>query len=329
MSALGPTLQAFFTDRLIRQRHASPQTVASYRDTMRLLLAFAQQRLTKQPCQLQFEDIDTELITAFLEHLQHERGNTARTRNNRLAAIHSVFRFAALRHPEHAALIERVLAIPPARFKRALITYLTATEVDALLLAPDRSTWTGRRDHALLLLAVQTGLRASELIGLTRGDVHLDTGAHISCLGKGRKERITPLTKGTVAVLRSWLAEHDRHADAPLFPARHGGRLTRDALERRIARHLATAAGKCPSLSEKHITMHTLRHTAAMQLLHAGVDSSVIALWLGHESVETTQIYLHADLALKERALARTTPPNTPTPRYKPPDTLLAYLQSL
>jgi integrase/recombinase XerD len=329
MSALGPTLQAFFTDRLIRQRHASPHTVASYRDTMRLLLAFAQQHVGKRPSKLAFEDIEAELVAAVLDYLEQKRGNSARTRNNRLAAIHSLFRFAALRHPEHAALIERVLEIPPKQFERALVTYLTPTEVDRLLLAPDRSRWTGRRDHALLLVAVETGLRASELTGLVCADVHLGIGPHISCVGKGRKERITPLTKDTVAVLRPWLAERKAQADHPLFPARHSGQLTRDGLERRLAKHVAIAVAECPSLSEKKVTLHTLRHTAAMRLLHANVDSAVIALWLGHESIETTQIYIHADMALKEQALARTTPPSTSPRRYQAPDTLLGFLESL
>jgi integrase/recombinase XerD len=329
VSVFAPTLQAFFIDRLIRQRRASPHTIASYRDTMRLLLAFAEPRVGKCPSRLAIEDIDAKLVGAFLDHLERERGNCARTRNARLAAIHSLFRFAALRHPEHAALIERVLAIPPKRFERALVTWLAENEVDALLAAPDRSRWTGRRDHALLLVTVQTGLRASELLALVRGDVNLDTGAHISCLGKGRKERITPLTKTTVAVLRAWLAEHNGRTDDPLFPARHGGRLTRDGLERRLARHMSVAVEKCPSLGEKQVTMHVLRHTAAMRLLHAGVDTSVIALWLGHEQPETTQIYLHADLALKERALARTTPLNGKPGRYRPPDPVLAFLESL
>jgi len=329
MSALAPTLQAFFTDRLIRERHASPHTIASYRDTMRLLLAFAQQRLAKQPSWLELEDIDVDLIRAFLEHLERDRGNTARTRNNRLAAIHSLFAFAALRHPEHAAHIQRVLAVPPKRFERALITWLSDTEVDALLAAPDRSRWTGRRDHALLLVATQTGLRASELIGLACSDVHTETGAHISCLGKGRKERITPLTKNATTVLRQWLAERRAQPTEPLFPARHGGSLTRDGLERRLAKHVALATTSCPTLGTKHVTMHTLRHTTAMRLLHAGVDTTVIALWLGHESVETTQIYLHADLALKERALARTNPAGSPLSRYRAPDSLLAFLEAL
>ncbi|MGH2780802.1 MAG: tyrosine-type recombinase/integrase [Thermoleophilaceae bacterium] len=329
MSTLAPTLQSFFSDRLLRQRHASPHTVAAYRDTFRLLLAYAERKLGRQPCQLAIADLDAPLIAGFLDHLEHERGNSVRTRNARLAAIHSLFRFAALRHPEHAALIQRVLAIPPKRFGRTLITHLTPPEIDALLKSPDRTTWTGRRDHALLLVAIQTGLRASELTGLTCSDVHLESGAHLSCRGKGRKERITPLTATTVAALRTWLAERAGQPADPLFPTRRGRQLSRDALERRLSKHTRIAVRGCPSLHDKKITPHVLRHTAAMQLLHAGVDTTVIALWLGHERVDTTQIYLHADLSIKERALARTTPPHTPPGRYRPPDTLLAFLESL
>jgi integrase/recombinase XerD len=329
MSALAPTLEVFFTERLIRQRQASPNTVAAYRDTMRLLLSFAAERLGKQPSQLEVDDLDAPLIGAFLDHLERERGNGVRTRNARLAAIRSLFRYAALRHPEHAAVIERVLAIPPKRFERNLVTFLSEEEVAALLAAPDRATWTGRRDRAMLMLAAQTGLRASELTGLRCADVHLGRGPHVDCLGKGRKQRITPLTSATVAVLRVWLAERGAQAEDPLFPTRTGGRLSRDGLERRLAKHTVSAALACPSLAEKKVTAHVLRHTTAMRLLQAGVDTSVIALWLGHEQVETTQIYLHADLAIKERALARTTPADAKPGRYRPPDTVLAFLAAL
>jgi site-specific recombinase XerD len=329
MSALAPTLQAFFTERLAGQRNASPNTISAYRDTLRLLLAFAARQLHCQPCELDLGDLDAGLIAAFLTHLETERGNSVKTRNARLAAIHSLYRYAALRHPEHAQDIQRVLAIPLKRSDRALVTFLDQEEIDALLAAPDRSTWTGRRDHALLLTAIQTGLRASELTSLRCGDVHLSTGAHVSCLGKGRKQRITPLTTVTVAVLRIWLAERIGDPDSPLVPTSRGREISRDGLERRLAKHLDTATPRCPSLREKKITLHTLRHTAAMQLLHADVDTTVIALWLGHERVNTTQIYLHADLALKERALARTKPPGTKPGRYQPPDATLAFLQAL
>ena len=329
MSLLAPTLQAFFTDRLQRQRQASPHTVAAYRDTFRLLLDFTTRRLSVEPSQLNVDDLDAPLIADFLDYLERDRGNSARTRNARLAAIRSLFRYAALRHPEHAAVIERVLAIPPKRFERRLVAFLQESEADALLAAPDRRTWTGRRDHALLAVALQTGLRASELTGLQCADVHLGVGPHIHCLGKGRKHRITPLTKVTVDVLRIWFVERAGQATEALFPTRTGRRLSRDALERRLAKHTASAAGASPALRDKRVTLHVLRHTAAMRLLHAGVDTSVIALWLGHEQVETTQIYLHADLALKERALARTTPANTNAGRYQPPDAILAFLDAL
>jgi integrase/recombinase XerD len=329
VTALAPTLQAFFTDRLARQRHASPHTIAAYRDTWRLLLAFAAANTGKQPSGLEITDLNAPLIGAFLDHLEADRGNSARTRNARLAAIHSLFRYAALRHPEHAEVIARVLGIPPKRYDKALVTWLTEPELAALLAAPDRATWAGRRDHALILLTAQTGLRISELTGLNLGDLHLGTGAHVSCHGKGRKDRITPLTTTTVAVLRTWIAERGGHPGQPLFPNRTGGRLSRDAIEHRLAKHTATAAARCPSLNAKTITAHTLRHTAAMRLLHAGTDTSVIALWLGHEQAETTQIYLHANLELKERALARTTPPNARPGRYRPPDKLLAFLEAL
>ena len=329
MSTLAPTLQAFFTDRLARQRQASPHTIAAYRDAIKLLLTFAAQQTGKPPSRLDIADLDAPLIGAFLNQLETGRGNSTRTRNARLAAIHSLFRYAALRHPEDAAVIARVLAIPPKRFDKALITYLTGQEITALLAAPDQDTWTGRRDHALLMLACQTGLRATELTSLTIGDVHLGTGAHVSCLGKGRKQRITPLTATTTAVLGGWLAERAGQTADPLFITRRGTPLSRDALERRIARYTATAALTCPTLREKKVSPHVLRHSAAMQLLHAGVDTTVIALWMGHENVATTQVYIHADLALKERAIARTAPQDTPPGRYQPPDAVLAFLDGL
>jgi site-specific recombinase XerD len=329
VTSLAATLQAFFTDRLIRQRQASPHTIAAYRDTLRLMLVFASARRGTEPSKLGLGDLDAPLIRAFLDHIEHQRKNGVRTRNARLAAIRSLFRYAALRHPEHAIVIERVLAIPPKRFDRRLVTFLTEPELDALLAAPARSTWTGRRDHALLGLAAQTGLRVSELIGLRRADIHLGTGAHVNCLGKGRKLRITPLTSSTVAVLRVWFAERAGRPEDPLFTSQTGRALSRDALEHRLAKYVEIASHTCPSLGQKNITMHVLRHTAAMRLLRAGTDTSVIALWLGHEQIETTQIYLHADMELKERALAKITPPNTAPGRHRPPDKLLAFLEAL
>jgi integrase len=329
VSALAPTLQAFFTDRLLAQRGASPNTVAAYRDSFRLLLAFATERTGKQPCQLDIADLDAPLVAAFLEHLEHDRHNSVRTRNNRLAAIHALFGYAALRHPEHAASIQRVLAIPTKRFERNLVTYLTDDEVDALLAACDRTTWTGRRDHAMLLLAIQTGLRISELTRLTIADVVVGTGAHVHTVGKRRKERRTPLVPLTVAVLRSWLTERQGSPPEPLFPTNTGRRLSRDAIEHRIALHASNAGESCPSIRSKHVTAHTLRHTAAMRLLFAGVDVTIISLWLGHEQVTTTNAYVHADMTLKERAIARLTPPATKPGRYRPPDAVLAFLEAV
>ncbi|MEO9137810.1 MAG: tyrosine-type recombinase/integrase [Jatrophihabitans sp.] len=329
MTALAPLLQAFFTDRLAAQRHASPNTVLSYRDAMRLLLDYAAHATGKKPSALDIADLDMRLITGFLDHLEHERRNSVRTRNNRLAAIHSLFSYAARHHPEHADTIAQVLAIPVKRYDRTMLTWLTETEVDALLAAPDRATWTGRRDHALLVLAVQTGLRITELISLTHADIHLGAGAHVQCMGKGRKQRATPLTKHTVAVLRCWIDEQPGAPNHPLFPTRTSATLSRDAVEHRLAGYVANASSNHISLQGKRITMHTLRHTAAMRLLQSGTDTAVIALWLGHEQLGTVQIYLHADMEQKERAIARVTPPGTRPGRYQPPDPLLAFLQQL
>jgi site-specific recombinase XerD len=329
MSALAPTLQAFFTDRLIAQRQASPRTVAAYRDTLRLLLGFAQQRTGTPPSRLDLADIDADLIAAFLSHLERDRRNGVRTRNARLAAIHSLFRYSALRHPEHAELIAKVLAIPAKRYDRTLVSFLTPPEVDALLAAPDRTTWLGRRDHALLVLAIQTGLRVSELTGLTVVDVHLRDGPHVRCHGKGRKERATPLTRQTVDVLRAWMRERSGSATDPIFPTRQGKPLSVDAVQWLLAKHVTTATDTCPSLRGKTVSPHVLRHTCAVNLLRAGVDIATIALWLGHSDIRATQIYLHADLAIKERALARTTPPNVAPGRYRPSDPLLAFLEAL
>jgi integrase/recombinase XerD len=329
VTALAPTLQAFFTERLIRQRRASGHTVAAYRDTWRMLLAFAARRAGTPPSRLDLTDLDAPAIAAFLDHLEKDRGNSIRTRNARLAAIHSAFSYAALRHPEHAGLIARVLAIPAKRADKALVTWLTEEEADALLTAPSQATRTGRRDHAMLHLAIVTGLRVSELTALTRDDLQLGAGPHVICNGKGRKQRITPLTAPVVTAMREWLKELPAGPGQILFPGPAGGQLSRDAVEHRLTLHASTAAATCPSLNTKKITPHTLRHTAAMRLLRAGVDISVIALWLGHEQTETAQIYLHADLALKEKALARTTPPDASPGRYRPPDPLLAFLESL
>ena len=329
MTALAPTLEAYFMQRLIGQRQASPNTVAAYRDAWRLLLGYAAHHVGKQPHQLDIADLDATVIGEFLQHLESQRRNSVRTRNARLAAIRSFFAFAALRHPEHAELIARVLAIPTRRCDRAIVTYLDDKEADALVAAPDRSRWSGRRDHALLVVALQTGLRVSELTGLRNQDVELRTGPHVRCWGKGRKQRATPIRPQTVSVLRTWMKERAGRPEDPLFPTSRGTPLSRDAVAARVAKHTATAARHQKSLANKRVTPHVARHSCAMALLRAGVDRAVLALWLGHEQVKTTDIYTHADLTIKQQALARTTPPNVRPGRYRPPDRLLAFLQQL
>jgi integrase/recombinase XerD len=330
MTALPPLLQAFFTERLARQRDASPHTIASYRDSFRLLLTFLNQQTGNAPSKLQLQDLDPARITAFLGYLENERGNSVRTRNARLTAIHSFFHYAALKAPECSEQIARVLSIPEKRFDSTLISYLTEPEIDALLAAPDRSTPTGRRDHALLLLAVQTGLRVSELASLRCQDLNLGAG-WVRCEGKGRKERCTPLSRAARQVLRVWLRELGGDPAGPLFPSRNGGHLTRSAIWRLVVKHTTTARGQCPSLAGKNITPHVLRHTAAMRLLRAPtpVDTATIALWLGHATLDSTNKYLHADMELKRRALDRTTPTTAKPGRYRAPDRLLAFLESL
>lgn len=329
-SASFPALvQGFFTDRLLRQRRASPHTIAGYRDTFRLLLRFAAERLRKPPTELTIDNLDASFIGNFLDHLEVSRGNSARTRNARLAAIRSFFRYVALSEPACALLCQRVLAMPNKRHERRCVEFLTRTEVQAVLTAPDASTWTGRRDRTLLLVAVQTGLRVSELINLRSQDVVLGTGAHVRCEGKGRKQRCTPLRKDAAAMVKTWMRERRGLPDDPVFPSLRGGPLSRDAVERLVAKYTATARRRCPSLARKRVTPHVLRHTAAMDLLQHGVDRSVIALWLGHESPETTQMYLHADLRIKERALARTAPTDVKPGRYRPSDGLLTFLEAL
>jgi site-specific recombinase XerD len=329
MSALAPALQAYFTDRLIGQRAASPNTIAAYKLTFRLLLGFAAERTGTAPGKLDIAQLDAPLIAAFLDHLEHDRHNGPATRNNRLAAIHSLFGYLALQHPEHAASIQRVLAIPPKRTERNLLTYLAEHEVNALLRACDQSTWTGRRDHVMLALTIQAGLRISELAGLTRQDITLTTGANVHTVGKGRKERRTPLVPTTRAVLKAWLGERPGAPRDPLFPTITGKHLSRDAIERRLAHHVAQASASCPSIKAKRVTMHTLRHTAAMRLLLAGNDVTVIALWLGHEQISTTNVYLHADMTHKQQAIDRTSPLAAKPGRYRPPDTLIAFLEAL
>lgn len=322
-------LEGFFSERLMHQRQASPHTIASYRDTFSLLLRFLQERTNKLPSTLSLQDLDAPVVGAFLEHLDKGRGNSPRTRNTRLAAVHAFFGYAALYEPGVSALVQRVLAIPSKRFEHKPIAFLTQEEIQALVAAPDATTWLGRRDRTLLLLTAQTGLRVSELIGLCCQDVVLGRGAHVRCLGKGRKARCTPLREDAVTALSAWLDERRGQPADPLFPNRGGGPLSRDSIEHLVGKYATSARQCCPSLEKKHITPHVLRHSAAMALLQHGIDRAVIALWLGHESVETTQIYLHADMTMKERALAKTSKVDVPPGRYHPDDELLAFLKSL
>lgn len=326
---LAPLLERFFTQRLMQQRQASPHTIRSYRDTFRQFLVFAQQRLHQPPSCLAIEQIDAPVIVAFLDELETQRGVTVRSRNWRLTALHSFFRYAAFELPTHAAQIQRVLAIPSKRFTRTLVSFLTRAEVEALLAAPDPKTWSGRRDHAFMLTAVQTGLRLSEITGLKREDLSLAVGAHVRVIGKGRKERCIPLAKSTRAVLIAWLREPPRGTRGVVFPSARGHRLSVHGVQYLLNKQRQAASQACPSLRQKRVTVHRLRHTMAMDLLQAGVDRSVIALWLGHESVETTQIYLEATLAMKEQALAKTNPPEGTVGRYQPDDRLLSFLNNL
>jgi len=327
-ASLAPLLERFFTQRLMQQRQASPHTISSYRDTFRQFLKFTQQRLHKPPSRLNFEEIEAPLIVAFLDGLE-KRGLSVRSRNLRLTALHSFFRYAAFEAPAHSAQIQRVLAIPSKRFTRTLVPFLTPAEVDALLAAPDQTKWGGRRDHAFMLVAVQTGLRLSEMTRLTREDLIVGPGAHVRVIGKGRKERCTPIARSTLAVLKAWLREPQRSSGNLLFPSARGKRLSVHGVQYLLNKHRMTASKVCPSLKNKRVTVHRCRHTMAMDLLQAGVDRSVIALWLGHESVETTHIYLEATLAMKEQALAKTTPHNGRAARYQPGDQLLGFLNSL
>ncbi|MGH7760605.1 MAG: tyrosine-type recombinase/integrase [Candidatus Dormibacteraceae bacterium] len=326
MTNLAPTLQAFFTERLAQQRNASPHTIVAYRRTFHLLLRFVEQNTGKAPSRLDFMDLRASTVLDFLRHLETERANSIGSRNARLAAVHSFFHFASARHPEHAADIQRVLAIPHKRSRRTDITHLEHREIVGILAAPNRSTWHGRRDHAFLLLALQTGLRLTELTALRLEDLHLGAGAFVHCLGKGRKDRSTPLNAHTVSVLKLWTRERGGAASDILFPTRIGTRLSSDAVARLVAEHARTAADVCPTLRSKNVTPHVLRHTNAMQLLQAGVDAATIALWLGHERVQTTDVYLHADMSMKEKALARLRPLASSRARYQASDPLLRFL---
>jgi integrase/recombinase XerD len=329
MTLLAPSLQAYFTIHAHAHRDLSPNTIAAYRDTWRLLIKHITATRSIPANEIDLGTLDVPLVTEFLDHLQTVRGNGVSTRNARLTAIRAVLAFALPDHPEHADTLTRVLTVSPRRRSAPAVEFLTDAEATALLAAPDTSTWTGRRDQTLLTVAVQTGLRVSELTGLTIHDLHTGTGAHLTCTGKGRRQRATPLTPSTLTVLQPYLTERaDRPGDA-LFPGPRGQHLSRDALERRLATHCATAAATCASLRGKHVTMHTLRHTAAMRLLHAGVDVSMIALWLGHQNTASTDRYLHADMTIKMAAIDRTRPLHVTPGTYTPTPDVLAWLDSL
>ena len=329
MSDLAPLLQRFFTDNLDRHLDASPHTKAAYADTFRLLLTYAERATGIAPSALTLADLDADLIGGFLQHLETERGNSVATRNARRAALRSFFTYASYRAPDAIATISQVLAIPAKRTKTTLVSFLTAPEAEALIAVPDTRTWLGRRDRLLLHLGIQTGLRVSELINLRVGDLQLGPHSQLECVGKGRKQRVIPLQKNTVRLLTAWLAELPPAREGPLFPTNSGTPLTRAAVGKLGTRHAATAAERCPSLTGKNVTPHTLRHTCAMSLLHAGIDTASIALWLGHASIQTTQIYLHADLELKQRTLERVPAlDERPPARYKASDALIAFLKN-
>lgn len=328
-ASLAPILEKFFIQRLMQQRRVSAHTITSYRDSFKQLLVYANQKLNLSPSALNIEHIDAPLVVEFLDHLELQQGVSIRSRNLRLTAIRSFFRYAAFELPTHAEHIQRVLAIPNKRFTRKLVGFLSRKEVDALLAAPDRNTWSGRRDHAFILTAVQTGLRVSEITTLMLNDLVIAGGAHVRVIGKGRKERCIPLAKGTISILKNWLKEPMRGKDQILFPNANGKQLTVHGVQYLLNKHRTVAANDCPSLQKQHVTVHRLRHTMAMDLLQSGVDRSVIALWLGHESVETTQIYLDATLELKEKALSKLLPIDTPARRFRPTDELLGFLNNL
>lgn len=322
-------VEEFFLDRLIRQRNSSPQTVAAYRDCFRLLFEFAREHWNKPTDRLVLADLDAPLVLAFLDHLERVRKNSIRSRNARLAAIRSFLRFAALKDPQSLAAIQRTLAIPLKRHCRRLVGFLSREEVQAIISAPDTSTWAGQRDQALLATLYNTGARVSEAINITVADLVLDGSPSIRLHGKGRKDRTVPIWPATALQLRRWLKRIERAPEKPLFPASSGGSLTRSAVTDRLRRAVQAAIGKCAGLGRKRVSPHTFRHTTAMHLLQSGVDITVVALWLGHESPATTHIYVEADLKMKEAALKAVQPPATKPVRYQPPDRLLRFLEEL
>ena len=331
MSLIAPTLQQFFTGYLIGQKDASAHTIAAYRDTWRLLLAYLDEHHHRRPSSIDFTDLDAETITAFLADLETIRGNSARTRNARLAAIHSFFAYAAYRHPEHDELIRHVLALKGKNTTKTAIHFLTDEEVDALLAAAPAIGWVGERDRLIILALVGTGLRVSELTRLSWADVQLTRPAHVAVHGKGRKDRITPLGSAAQQAFLEWRRRNiAASADDPVFPSQGTARsMTSGAVEQRLHIHASRAAVHCPTLNSKNVTPHVLRHTTAMKMLAAGIDIATISLWMGHESIESTSAYIHGDLGMKQRALDHTAQPETNLGRYVPTDSLMNFLENL
>lgn len=325
-----PTLiQDFFLRRLVAQRGASAQTIASYRDAFELLFQFLSRETGRSPSALTLDDLDASHVLAFLDYLEKERGNSARSRNLRLTAIRSFFRYASVRAPASLSVAQRVLAIPSKRFDRPILGYLSREEVQAILNAPDSSTFSGKRDAALFATLYNTGARVSEIIGLRAGDILLDRQSALQLRGKGRKERLVPLWKNTARQLRAWFSQIDKGPNSPVFPNRSGDPLSRSGVEHRLRLTVKNATKECPSLKRLKISPHTLRHTTAMHLLQSGVDITVIALWLGHEDPATTHLYLEADLEMKEKALRRLQEPQLASVRYRASDPILAFLETL
>jgi integrase/recombinase XerD len=322
-------MQAFFSEHLANHKRASPETICSYRDTFRLLLKFVQEKQRTMPSDVAVTDLDAPVILSFLDHLEAARRNSIRSRNLRLAAIRSFFRYIALRDPDSLPIIARVLAIPVKRADHRLVSYLTRPEVDALLAAPDRAHWLGRRDHALLLTFYNTGARLSELKELKRSAAVFGATASLHLHGKGRKDRQVPLWPNTARILRDWFSENADVSGDLAFPNARKGALSSDGVAYILNRAVTRAILHCPSLSSKRVTPHVLRHTTAMHLLQSGVDIAVIALWLGHETIETTHIYVEADLVIKEKALGKLASPKTKSSRFKPSDRLISFLSSL